>query len=121
MVFVIVYALFIFIDLAVAKASNVRPSQHQCLAASACAWMHHSLHPRSLSHPPRPLLTDAGALAPAPPVPCPTCAHRCRVCLSPLAPPLPPLHTHPRAPGLDAWLTARSGTPLSRPEHAANA
>ena len=37
MVFVIVYALFIFIDLAVAKASNVRPSQHQCLAASACA------------------------------------------------------------------------------------
>ena len=28
MVFVIVYALFIFVDLAVATASNVRPSQH---------------------------------------------------------------------------------------------
>ena len=31
MVFVIVYALFIFVDLAVATASNVRPSQHQRL------------------------------------------------------------------------------------------
>ena len=31
MVFVIVYALFIFVDLAVATASNVPPSQHQRL------------------------------------------------------------------------------------------
>lgn len=29
MVFVIVYALFIFVDLAVASSSHVRPSQHQ--------------------------------------------------------------------------------------------
>ena len=31
MVFVIVYALFIFVDLSVATASNVPPSQHQRL------------------------------------------------------------------------------------------
>ena len=31
MVFVIVYALFIFVDLAVATASDVHPSQHQRL------------------------------------------------------------------------------------------
>ena len=36
MVFVIVYALFIFVDLAVATASNVRPSQHQCLVGGEC-------------------------------------------------------------------------------------
>lgn len=40
MVFVIIYALFIFVDLAVAKASNVSPSQHQCVVGGGCAPAH---------------------------------------------------------------------------------
>ena len=85
MVFVIVYALFIFVDLAVATASNVRPSQHQCLVGGECVRLDGPQpSPSALSRPPRPLLADGGALAPAPPVPCLLCQPlRCVLALWP--------------------------------------
>jgi hypothetical protein len=123
MVFVIVYALFIFVDLAVATASTVRPSQHQCLSR----WRVRSpgCTTASAFGPCPAHLVSSSARRRRPSGSCPTCAlpplHTAAVCLSPLASPLPPLHTDPRAPWLDAWLTAPSGTPLSVPEHAAGA
>ena len=116
MVFVIVYALFIFVDLAVATASNVRPSQPPVPSrwrVRAPGWT------TAFAPGPCPahlvLCSPTAALWLLPHL-CPaSSANRCGVCLSPLASPLPPLRTHPRASGLDAWLTARSGTPLSVP------
>ena len=121
MVFVIVYALFIFVDLAVATASNVRPSQHQCLVGGECVRLD-GPQP-SPSVPVMPASSSARRRRRS--GSCPTCAlpplPTAAVCLSPLASPLPPLRTHPRASGLDARLTARSATPLSVPEHATGA
>ena len=69
MVFVIVYALFIFVDLAVATASDVRPSQHQRLVYGVRVPGCHSLR-LGLYAAHRVLCSSAPALWLLPHLPC---------------------------------------------------